>query len=414
VEGEESLLFFVDRISDVLLVKHRPSDLGDITDENSTILWEPASNKTPVDYSDVKAQIIVTVSSHNEELYHQFRKNAEMFYMPCPSELQIRLMGQIHRMFAKELEHCPTDTEVHQCVKKFGPFIPIALYWSKDEKDVFEESQRREIACICSTEETLNYALQSPMHIEKTDRGLSGLSHQLARYTVKRDQAERFFGYAESQYEISCEEVLNVFSIAIGKMSIAAVKQHLISINQCQYRMEASITDYLKRIFELYAVTGGLQWKCHKMQLHSQSNCNMKPVNFSVKLKQVEHTITTLQNMKEEVLYYPSDRNFPLVDMYYKDEFGKLVGIQATLSSEQANTVLTYQRFYEMIGTNPENTKLELYYLIIPSQVEHYSQSSFPESQFWRDVQSGIGLQWKNNIAFYCLVPPDNFELITP
>jgi len=118
--------------------------------------------------------------------------------------------------------------------------------------------------------------------------------------------------------------------------------------------------------------------------------------------------------MKEEVLYYPSDQSFPLVDMYYKDEFGNLVGIQATLSSERANTVFAYERFFEMIGTNPENTKLKLYYLIIPSQVEHYSQSSFPESQFWHDVQSGIGLQWKNNIAFYCLVPPDNFELISP
>jgi len=263
-----------------------------------------------------------------------------MFYMPCPSELQIRLMGQIHRMFAKELEHCPTDAEVHQCVKKFGPFIPIALYLSKDEKDMCEESQRREIACICSTEETLNYALRSPIHIEKTDRGLSGLSHQLARYAVKRDQAECFFGYAESQYDISCEEVSNVFSIAIGKMSIAAVKQHLIAINHHKNRMEASITDYLKRIFELYAVTGGLQWKCHQMQLHSQSNSNIKWDNFSVKFNQVECKITTFQNMKEEVLYYPTDPSFPLVDMYYKDEIGKLVGIQATLSSEQANTSL--------------------------------------------------------------------------
>jgi len=24
-----------------------------------------------------------------------------------------------------------------------------------------------------------------------------------------------------------------------------------------------------------------------------------------------------------------------------------------------------------------------------------------------------MGLQWKDNIAFYCLVPPDNFEFVT-
>ena len=60
----------------------------------------------------------------------------------------------------------------------------------------------------------------------------------------------------------------------------------------------------------------------------------------------------------------------------------KLVGIQATLSKKHAKTVLTCERFYEMIGTNPEDTNLELYYLIIPSVKKHYSQSSFPESRF--------------------------------
>ena len=114
--------------------------------------------------------------------------------------------------------------------------------------------------------------------------------------------------------------------------------------------------------------------------------------------------------MKAGVLYYPSDPSFPLVDMYFKDEFGKLVGIQATLAIEHAKPVLTYQRFYDMIGTNPENTELELYYLILPSEIQHYSQSSFWDNQFWGDA---IELQWKKNIAFYCLVPPDNFELIT-
>ena len=49
-------------------------------------------------------------------------------------------MGQIYRRFATELEYCPTDAEIPQRVKKFGPFIPIALYWSRDQMDEFEES----------------------------------------------------------------------------------------------------------------------------------------------------------------------------------------------------------------------------------------------------------------------------------
>jgi len=98
------------------------------------------------------------------------------------------------------------------------------------------------IACISSTEKTQNYALESPVQFMKDRRGLVGLSHYFAQYAVKKTIAECFLGYACRQYENSCEEVLNLFSIAIGKICITAVKKQLIPINQCNYRMEASIT----------------------------------------------------------------------------------------------------------------------------------------------------------------------------
>ena len=83
----------------------------------------------------------------------------------------------------------------------------------------------------------------------RASKFLPGLSHRLARYSVKRDRADRFLGYTGSRSEISCEEVLNVFRMALGKMHITAVREHLTDITQCDYRMEASITLYLKRIF---------------------------------------------------------------------------------------------------------------------------------------------------------------------
>jgi len=58
-----------------------------------------------------QAQIIVTVSP-NEKLFHEFNKRAEMLHMTCPSELHIRLMGQVFRRFAFNLENCPTDEEI--------------------------------------------------------------------------------------------------------------------------------------------------------------------------------------------------------------------------------------------------------------------------------------------------------------
>jgi len=61
-------------------------------------------------------------------------------------------------------------------------------------------------------------------------------------------------------------------------------------------------------------------------------------------------------------LYYltkPSE-----IEHYSQSSFqiGKLVGIQASLSKKHAKKVLKCERFYEMIGTNPVVTN-ELYYL---------------------------------------------------
>ena len=83
-------------------------------------------------------------------------------------------------------------------------------------------SNEKGIGCIGFTEKTVNYACESPVQFMKDRRGLFGLSHYLAQYAVKKTIAKYFFGYACRQYEISCEEVLNVLSISIGKMCITA------------------------------------------------------------------------------------------------------------------------------------------------------------------------------------------------
>jgi len=131
---------------------------------------------------------------------------------------------------------------------------------------------KKGIACISSAEKTLHYASESlvqfiqdrkawldylitwhnmqsskkspnaSLDILAVDIGLYAVKQRISKcffglYSVKQTIAKCFFGFACSWYETSCEEVLNVLSIAIGKMCITAVKQHLIAINQFNYRM---------------------------------------------------------------------------------------------------------------------------------------------------------------------------------
>ena len=392
-------------------VVHSPKQLDLFTNKNSTILWEPGSGDTPVYYDDMQARFIATVTLY-EKLFHKFRKSAKTFYMPCPSELQLRLMGQVYRRFARELQHS-TDAAIHDRVKKLGPFIRTVLCWCSIKRDKVKLKNTYEINSICSTAKTLNTALESEDQIMKTSRVFSGLSHRLARYVVHRNSAEYYLGYTHCHYRFSCEEVLKLFSVVISQMGIEAVKEHLLAVNQGDNVVEDSLPLYLKRMFELYALKS-LNWRCRQMQLHSESTRELDWANFIVKFHRVERSITTFQNMAAQVLYYPSDTSFPLVDMYFKDEFGKLVGIQATMSKKHPKTVSTHERFYEELQTNPHRTPLELYYLIIPRFKDHYSQSSYDESQFLKGVLSQNESIWKNNISFYALVPPDNFDAITP
>ena len=150
------------------------------------------------------------------------------------------------------------------------------------------------------------------------------------------------------------------------------------------------------------------------MQLRTPGATQMEWQKFTLKLKHLNQTITTYENMAKNVLYYPAYCSFPLVDMYYKDENDNLVGIQATMSEKHDKLPKTYMSFYEKIGTNPGKTPLKLYFFCLPLHTQHYYQISYPESQFWKQVKAGIPDQLKKNIAFYALFAPDNFDAGMP
>jgi hypothetical protein len=135
---------------------------------------------------------------------------------------------------------------------------------------------------------------------------------------------------------------------------------------------------------------------------------------FLVKLDRVECAITKVENMTAVVLYYPVDENFPLVDMYYKDENENLICIQATFGEKHAKPVSAYQKFYAAVGISPEISKVNLFYLILPRNINEYTQESNQESRFWTDRKVNIDVKWKDSVVFHALLPPKNFESTFP
>ena len=91
-------------------------------------------------------------------------------------------------------------------------------------------------------------------------------------------------------------------------------------------------------------------------------------------------------------------QTLPLVD-----EFGKLVGLQATIAKKHPKKEITFERLYKKIGTD-QKTPPKSCYLIIPRQIEYYSKTSYPQGQFRQDVKSRIAERWINNIPLTILM----------
>jgi hypothetical protein len=199
---------------------------------------------------------------------------------------------------------------------------------------------------------------------------------------------------------------LNLFSKEIGKLSIEQVMAHLIKVNLGLDGIENSTPAFFERLFLLHSLTG-IEWKSQQKSLDQNDNKSVDWKPFLVKLDRVERTITTVENMKAGVLYYPNSITFPSVGIYYKDENENLIFIQANL---QAKPVSMYGEFYAAVGIRPENTKVKLFYLTLPRSVNQYSQISNKERKLWKEKEVRIESKWKDSVVFHALLPPDTFE----
>ena len=141
---------------------------------------------------------------------------------------------------------------------------------------------------------------------------------------------------------------------------------------------------------------------------------------YAVAFDHVVRKVESYETMDENTLYYPTDPTFPLVDMYYKAEDGKLVGIQATVARSHAKPVSTFEMFYNKIGANPQTTSLDLFYLILPRRRDSYTRTSYSLGAFFKS-RKGESLQrgqavgpWTSCVSFWTLMPPDTFESSYP
>jgi len=140
------------------------------------------------------------------------------------------------------------------------------------------------------------------------------------------------------RYQFSSDEVMDLFTLEISQLNIDFVKAYLIKVNLGLIKFDGSTPAFFEQLFLNYVLTG-IEWQSQEMPLALSCNMTIDWELFSAKFIWVECTTTRFQNMEAGVLYYLLVSNFPLVDMYYKDENKTLNCIQATFAKNHAENV---------------------------------------------------------------------------
>ena len=399
ISGIESQIFVVNSNESVKVVRHLTNELKNFTTSNMTILWEPDASMTPVPYSGIMAKMIATLSP-DKERYKEFAKNgAKPLYLPCPSEVQLRLMGQIIR--DANVVGNVSDETIQERIKTYGPFTRLILSPDKSILLEYKVNQKNEMDALGKY--NLGKLLANIVDIS----GQKGnqLSHRIVRYMVNRNDDEMdYYGYWRPFFVSTCDTVASEIRKKIMDFTLETLMEHLVDIDRGSLPIKEFIPEYLERVAVLHSTyEGGLQWKSRSLL---DATSEWKPISLQFEKKEKFFDFT---NMTEGSLYYPSYKFFPLVDMYWLESGKTLCAIQATRSESHPKSEGTYKRFFKELKVDINSIDFHLYYLILPMMQPNYSlKKVYPLSTFYTNVNK-LSKDFGANFKFFVICPPTDF-----
>ena len=86
-----------------------------------------------------------------------------------------------------DLKNLPSDAEIHEWVGKFGPFIHMALFWSREQRERFEDLRQKELACIFASDASVTHAEANLSRVMETSKVNTGSVHCFTRYLADPD-----------------------------------------------------------------------------------------------------------------------------------------------------------------------------------------------------------------------------------
>jgi hypothetical protein len=158
----------------------------------------------------------------------------------------------------------------------------------------------------------------NPRNLLDSDLESQHMHHLLAQYEVEKKGPEAFKEFRMQL--VPC--VMPMLRTKLSSLSLLEMRDALVRNDQTG-NMEKPMRDVIERLVAKHLTSAyGVKWR-------ERSLGEAMWTEFGLKLP-IIRIMASYHAMKKMVLYFPYSENSPLVDMYYKEEDGSLVGIQVT------------------------------------------------------------------------------------
>ena len=284
--------------------------------------------------------------------FHEFLKVAALKYMPLFTENELLAIGRDMRArpdFDATLKALYEDDAIRNRFKRYNGIIRHVLPQDVDTLEKLEIVREKAVTNV----NALQVLAGDLMH--------QTISHYVAVFKVDESN------FSKAGLGVVSAEVLRDIKKRSNALAVTEQIRVLQQYSGMKYKRAEGIPSALFENVVAHHLTsaGGVKWHARTVNVSADGKAakgtaqgTMKPLHLQLS-KLVEGEVPQYAAMEPDVLYKPFSSNFPMCDLVYKDEEGKLVCIQVSLEGDSRRTVGVgvFQKFCKSMGLEASPSK---------------------------------------------------------
>jgi len=337
--GKNNQIYDVRENSYQYLLANNPPNFTNYNPEEDIYLYEPMDLKNEPKFSSLPT--LVTVSP-DESRYKEFCKNGGVkLYLPNWTLEDLQTVGKHMSEIKCVPEGISYDPKaIQERYEEYGGIFRHVLPTSKKQLESTALSKKQAISKV-----DLN-KIFSIGDIEDPD-----VSHFIVSYVDIPLNGEDAF--SKRNLNIVNRSTLDKLTDLWKKVDLFQMRRTLIRNDETGYMEIASHKIYEEVIS--HQLIRGVSWQKRKIN-------DQKFISFSLNLEKiVDGKPPIFSDMKPNVLYYPTQQNFPAVEFFWKTEDKKFYAVQVTRSEKKVKEVSAsaLDSMYKLLEI-PESTEVKI------------------------------------------------------